>query len=317
MLSILTPAYNEAENLERLYVRLRDTMAHLGLEWEWVVIDDHSLDATFSMIVDLAARDRRVRGIRLARNAGSHVAIMCGLHHVRGDAAVMMAGDLQDPPETLRVMLDRWSRGAQVVWAARRTRPGERSHAGFAAFYYWVMRRVVGMSEMPATGADFFLIDRLVIDAFRTCRERNVSVFALITWLGFRQEQIEYDKQPRMAGRSGWTLARKIKLVVDSVTAFSDAPIRLCSYAGLALIGISVGLLFGALWLGALSRGLVFVAVLLIGLTGIQLLALGMVGEYVWRALDEARGRPAYVIEALTRATPDENQVVAHVHDGP
>lgn len=306
MLSIITPAYNEAENLEQLYERLVGTMTTLGVDWEWVVVDDHSRDGTFGVITRLAGRDRRVRGVRLARNSGSHVAIMCGLHHVRGDAAVMMAGDLQDPPETLGLMLDRWMRGAQVVWAARRMRPGERAHARFAAFYYWVMRRVVGMTEMPANGADFFLVDRAVIEAFKTCRERNVSIFALITWLGFRQEQIEYDKQPRLAGTSGWTIARKVKLVVDSVTAFSDFPVRLCSYAGILLIVVGFILLLGAaMLLPSLGSGLMLVVALMFGLTGLQLLGLGVVGEYVWRALDEARGRPAYVIEALTPSGAD------------
>ncbi len=305
MLSILTPAYNEAENLDHLYQRLLDTMTALRLDWEWVIVDDHSRDGTFDVIARLAGRDPRVRGIRLARNSGSHVAIMCGLHHVRGDAAVMMAGDLQDPPETLGRMLDRWTNGARVVWAARRMQPGERSHARFAAFYYWLMRRVVGMTEMPVNGADFFLVDRVVIEAFRSCRERNMSIFALITWLGFRQEQIDYDKQPRAAGTSGWTLAKKVKLVVDSVTAFSDLPVRLCSGAGLLLIAVGFVLLLGVATILPSLGGVMWVVALMFGLTGVQLLGLGIVGEYVWRALDESRGRPAYVIEALTPSLTD------------
>ena len=275
-------------------------MGVVGGEWEWVIVDDHSRDETFAVIEHLALRDARVRGFRLARNSGSHVAITCGLHHVDGDAAVMMAADLQDPPETLTAMLDAWRRGAQVVWAVRRQQPGQRSHAGFAAIYYWIMRHVVGMKEMPARGADFFLIDRAVIEAFRRFPERNVSVLALITWLGFRQESVEYDKQPRAAGRSGWTLARKIKLVIDSVTSFSDFPIRLCSYGGAALIAIALVILIASLiLLPTLLAGLLFVLSVLTGLAGLQLLALGIVGEYVWRALDEARRRPAYLIEAV------------------
>jgi polyisoprenyl-phosphate glycosyltransferase len=155
------------------------------------------------------------------------------------------------------------------------------------------------MKQMPAHGTDFFLIDRVVIDAFARLRERNVSVLALIMWLGFRQEFLEYDKQPRARGTSGWTLSRKVKLVVDSVTSFSDFPIRLCSYAGLALgaAAILVGVL-GVSLLPDLGAGLLLVVALVLGLSAIQLLALGVVGEYVWRALDEARGRPLYTIEA-------------------
>jgi dolichol-phosphate mannosyltransferase len=301
MLSIITPAFNESTNLEALHARIVETMARLGGDWEWLIVDDHSRDDTFEVIRRLARANTRVRGIRLARNSGSHIAITCGLHHVRGAAAVMMASDLQDPPETLGVLLDRWRQGAQVVWAMRRERPGEASHAGFAAVYYWIMRHVVGMKEMPARGADFFLVDRAVIDAFRRFPERNMSVFALITWMGFRQDYVEYDKQPRTSGRSGWTTAKKIKLVVDSVTGFSDAPIRWCSLAGAAFVVIAVLVLAAGvgLWPG-LGAAVVVLLGALVGLSGIQLLAIGVIGEYVWRSLDESRRRPSYIVEAAT-----------------
>ena len=178
MISILTPAFNESTNLNALYRRLTAAMSAHALEWEWLIVDDHSSDDTFSVIQQLAAADPRVRGLRLARNCGSHIAIMCALHHVTGDAAALLAADLQDPPEFLAQMIERWRAGAQVVWAVRRRRPGDSSHQGFAAIYYWVMRELVGMKEIPANGADFFLVDRVVVDAFRQSRERNTSVFA-------------------------------------------------------------------------------------------------------------------------------------------
>jgi dolichol-phosphate mannosyltransferase len=275
-------------------------MATLGEDWEWVIVDDHSRDDTFAVVQRLAATDSRVRGLRLARNSGSHLAIICALQHVSGDAAVLLAADLQDPPEFIAPMVERWRHGAQVVWAVRRQRPGDAGHQGFAAIYYWIMRRLVGMHEMPATGADFFLIDRAVIDAFLQSNERNTSVFALITWLGFRQEQIEYDKQPRAAGRSGWTLARKITLVIDSVTAFSDFPLRWCLYGGLALIALGlVAGIVGLALLPSLGAGLLLLVALVLALSGLQLAALAIVGQYVYRALDEARGRPRYVVEAV------------------
>ena len=300
MISIVTPAFNEAANLPALYERLVAAMREVGGDWEWIVVDDHSRDDTFAVIEALALRDARVRGFRLSRNSGSHVAITCGLHQVDSDAAVMMAADLQDPPETLATMVARWRQGAQVVWATRRVQPGEASHRGFAALYYWTMRRLVGMTEMPARGADFFLLDRVVVDAFRRFSERNVSVLALITWLGFRQDFVEYDKQPRLSGQSGWTLARKIKLVVDSITSFSDFPIRLCTYAGLALLaGSLVLLIFAAMLLPQLGGGVLLLLFLIVGLAGLQLVAVGVVGEYVWRALEESRRRPPYLIEAM------------------
>ena len=299
MISILTPAFNESVNLETLHARLSQTMAQLGEEWEWLIVDDHSRDDTFAVVQRLALMDSHVRGIRLARNRGSHVAITCGLHHVRGDAAVMMASDLQDPPETLGALLQKWRSGAQVVWATRREQPGDQTHAGFASIYYWIMRNVVGMKEIPARGADFFLIDRVVIDAFRRCDEQHVSVFALITWLGFRQEYIEYDKQPRAAGRSGWTIARKIKLVVDSITAFSDAPVQACWLLGAALMVIGfLSVLIGLTLFESLQAAVVVLLGAMAGFSGLLLCALAMVGEYVWRGLDQSRRRPLYLIEA-------------------
>lgn len=302
LLSILTPAFNEATNLDALYARLAATMSQLGMEWEWVVVDDHSRDDTFGVIQRLAAADGRVRGVRLARNSGSHVAVTCGLHLIRGDAAVMIASDLQDPPETLGTMLERWKSGAQVVWAVRRQRPGDTTHAGFAAVYYWLMRHVVGMKEMPANGADFFLVDRTVVEAFRKFPERSVSVLALVMWLGFRQEFIEYDKQPRVSGKSGWTLARKITLVVDSVTAFSEAPIRACALLGVALLAVSVVLLVAGIarWIQTDHGHLLLLVAAVAGVGGLQLVATGLVGEYVWRALEESRRRPQFVIETVT-----------------
>jgi dolichol-phosphate mannosyltransferase len=307
-LSIVTPAWNEEANLPLLYERLRQVLDRAGMAWEWVIVDDRSRDRTFAVVGDLAARDGRVRGVRLARNSGSHLAIACGLAEAMGDAAVVLAADLQDPPEALTGLIERWRGGAQVVWAARRR--GRQSNAGFATLYYWIMRRIVGFHDMPANGADFFLIDRTVIDALGQCRERHVSVLALIAWLGFRQEQIEYDKQPRLHGSSGWGIRRKVKLVIDSVTAFSDLPVTACWTIGLALasLGIVVGVAgltgFGIAVL-APAHVVLLAAMTFIG--GLVLVMVGVVGEYAWRALDEARGRPRFVIEARAGVSAPES----------
>jgi dolichol-phosphate mannosyltransferase len=270
------------------------------IDWEWIIVDDHSRDDTFAVIERLATVDARVRGIRLARNSGSHVAITCGLQHAGGDAAALVVSDLQDPPELLTQMLERWRGGVQVVWAVRRQQPGEARHAWFASIYYWIMRRLVGMRDMPPTGVDYFLIDRVVIDAFKASADRHVSVFALLMWLGFRREFIEYDKQPRARGQSGWTLARKVKLVVDSVVGFSEFPIWWCLYGGIAALLLALVPAAAALIAyPAFSAAIWLMAALAIGLFGCQLIALGIVGQYVWRALDEARGRPLYSIEAV------------------
>jgi dolichol-phosphate mannosyltransferase len=304
VLSVVTPAFNESANLPVLYERLLQVLDCLKLDWEWVVIDDHSVDDTFAVLRRLSAADARVRAVRLARNFGSHTAITCGLHLCRGQAAVVLAADLQDPPEVISNLLSRWREGDQVVWAVRQSREGESAGTtGFSRLYYWVMRSIVGVREMPATGADFMLLDRLVIAAFLQFREANVSILALLTWMGFRQSSILYEKQARLHGRSGWTLKKKLKLVVDSVSSFTYAPIRAMSYVGFAVAVL--GLFYAAFILVHALRGnpvqgwASLMIVVLIG-GGVQMVMLGVLGEYLWRALDESRQRPRYLIESTT-----------------
>jgi dolichol-phosphate mannosyltransferase len=170
----------------------------------------------------------------------------------------------------------------------------------FAALYYWLLRRVVGMSEMPATGTDYFLIDRVVIEAFLAAADRHVSVFALLMWLGFRRDFVEYDKQPRVRGVSGWTLAKKLRLVVDTVVGFSDFPAWWCIWAGLGLAVVAVPILAAAVLTYPVNTGLWLLAALTLGLTGALFVAIGVMGQYLWRALDESRGRPAFAVEART-----------------
>ena len=298
MISLITPAFNEGSNLPMLHERL--TSVFRQLDWEWIIVDDHSRDDTFEVIERLVAIDPRVRGIRLAYNSGSHLAFTCGLRHASGEVAALMVADLQDPPELLIQMLERWRSGVQVVWAVRRHQPGDGSGT---QLYYWIMRNLVGMSDMPATGADFFLVDRVVIDAFLAAADRHVSIFALMMWLGFRREFIQYDKQPRTRGRSGWTLAKKLKLVVDSIVGFSDFPIWWLTYAGVAaLVAAPVPAVVAVVAYSGLNAALLLLAALVIGLFGCHLIALAILGHYVWRGLDAARKRPLYSIEAVAKA---------------
>jgi dolichol-phosphate mannosyltransferase len=313
-LSLVTPAYNETRNLPLLYERVSAVLTSLDVDWEWIVVDDHSTDNTFGTITNIALRDSHVRAVRFARNFGSHKAILCGLELAQGDCAVVLAGDLQDPPETVPLLLAKWREGAQVVWAARVGREGEKATTvGFARLYYLLMRRVVGIKEMPSLGADFFLIDRSVIDALRQFNESNASILALITWMGFRQTTINYDKQARKYGHSGWSLEKKLKLALDSITSFTYFPIRLMSYLGLvvAMLGFlyAVVVIINAL-AGHSVQGWASLMVVLLVIGGVQMLMMGMLGEYLWRALDEARQRPRYLIEATT----ETNQTVLDKH---
>jgi polyisoprenyl-phosphate glycosyltransferase len=304
MFSIITPAYNESANLPLLHQRITTVMDSMNMDWEWIVVDDHSADNTFAVIKEISRHDNKVRGFRLARNFGSHIAICCGLDHANGACAAVMAADLQDPPETLPLLLEEWNNGAQVVWAVRAAREGEKhTTLLFSRLYYFLMRRVVGMKEMPATGADFFLIDRNVIETFRQFRESNVSIMVLMSWIGFKQTTITYDKQARLHGSSGWNWGKKIKLVVDSIASFSYLPIRFMSLTGLVVS--SFGFLYAVVVLlnalgGDPIQGWTSLMLVVLIIGGLQMMMLGVLGEYIWRALDESRRRPKYFLEEWT-----------------
>lgn len=319
LLTIVTPAYNEAENLPELYQRLRRVLDSINIDWEWIVVDDHSSDETPVVLTHLAERDSRLQGLRFSRNFGSHTAITCGLNHARGDCAIVMAADLQDPPEKIPHLLAEWQYGAQVVWAVRARREGESAvHLGFARLYYALMRRTDALRNLPAAGSDFFLIDRYVVDSFNQFHENHVSILALITWMGFRQAVIIYDKQARLHGHSGWNMKKKLKLVIDSITSFTYFPIRLMSYVGFttALLGfLYAGLIVFNALRGLPPQGWASLMVVILILGGIQMVMLGILGEYLWRALDEARRRPLYIIEAVvgqhSQQRPDSDESLA------
>lgn len=303
LLSVITPAYNEEANLPILFEKLSEVLNIMNVQWEWIIIDDHSQDSTFKVISDLMEKNKNIKGIRFARNSGSHIAIICGLDRAQGDCAVVMAADLQDPPESLVPLLAEWKEGNQVIWAVRGNREGEKiSTVGFARLYYFLMRNLVGMKEMPASGADFFLLDRVVIDALKEFNETHVSMLALITWMGFRQSYITYDKQARVHGNSGWNLEKKLKLVMDSLTSFSYLPIRFMSYFGviIAILGfIYAGFIFINGLRGNPIQGWSSLIIVVLVIGGIQMIMMGVLGEYIWRSLDESRRRPRYLIEAF------------------
>ncbi len=308
VITIISPAYNEEENLELLYDRIKMVMENLSITWEWIIIDDHSSDATFSHIKTLAANDSNVKGIRFARNSGSHTAIMYGLNLASGECAVVLAADLQDPPEVIEQLFEKWKSGAQIVWAVRKKREGESNMTvGFAKIYYWLMNKYVGIKNLPDQGADFFLLHRNAIDTVVKFKESNISLLILLTWLGFRQDSIEYVKQARLHGSSGWSVEKKLKLVIDSIVSFTYKPIRFMTYFGFstAFIGFAYALfILINHFLGEPITGWssLMIAVLVIG--GIQILMMGILGEYIWRSLDEVRSRPQFIIEQMIGVEP-------------
>ena len=323
-LSIVTPAHNEEDNLPLLYEALCEHLA--DFDWEWILVDDHSSDQTLAVFSRLAAGDARLKGLRFSRNFGSHKALICGLREARGEAAIILAADLQDPPQVIPQLHAAWKAGDQVVWAVRKGRPGEKvSNLAFGRLYYWIMRRFVGLTNMPATGADFFLADRRVLDALAQFRENNVSLFALIGSLGFRHGHIDYVKEARQHGRSSWTFAKKFKLVLDSIIAFTYLPIRYMMAFG-SLVGLG-GFLYSLFVVynyvhGSPSQGWSSLMVVVLMLGGMQMMMLGVLGEYIWRTLDESRARPLYLVEqvvvggaaqevtgSLLKSLPEDGQI--------
>ena len=308
MISIITPAYCEAENLPVLHTHLQAVLQKHAQPWEWIVVDDHSSDHTFEVVSRLAQNHENISAIRLSKNCGSHVAVMAGLRLCSGQCAVVMAADMQDPPELIISMLAAWENGTQVVWAARRHREGEtQTTLGFSRFYYWLMRNIVKIKNIPPRGADFFLIDKQVIQALNQFDENNISLLALLSWVGFRQQTIEYDKQARLHGQSGWSVSKKLKLVIDSITAFSFLPIRVMSVIGflMALFGFLYAfVVLTNRFLNEPAQGWSSLMVVVLVVGGLQMLMLGILGEYLWRALDESRRRPRYLIEQAIRMDP-------------
>lgn len=302
-ISVIMPAYNEESNIpilrERLTALFDSTREY---EFELVVVDDHSTDVSFDLLKAWAEVEPRVRVLRLSRNCGSHAALHAGLASCEGDAAVFLAADLQDPPELVLEMARRWREGSDVVWAVRTAREGEKiSVKLFARAYYSTLRRLA-LAEMPAQGTDFLLMDRKVIDAYLRIPEKNTSLMCMVLWMGFRQSFLPYVKQARASGTSKWTLGKKIKLFVDSIVSFSFTPIRAMSLLGVLF---AVGGSAFAAWVvvarlaGWVTPGTGYAALmtaLLVGF-GLVMLMLGVIGEYLWRTFDEARGRPRFIVE--------------------
>lgn len=304
MISIIFPTYNEQDNLSALYERLTNvTLSIPEHDFEFIFVDDCSIDKTPITLNELREKDKRVHTVRFSRNCGSHAAVAAGLSICTGDIAIVMAADLQDPPEIIPKFIEQWKKGFRVVWGVREKREGESFMTILSSrIYYFVMNRLADVKR-PPTGADIVLMDRSVIIAFKQAPEKNSSVFMLIAWLGFSQTYIEYIKEARHAGTSKWTFSKKLKLLFDSLISFSYAPLRLMSLTG--AISACFGLLYSLIILinalkGVPIAGWSSIMIVVLILSGFQMIMMGMLGEYLWRTYDETRGRPRYVIESNT-----------------
>jgi len=304
MISIVFPVYNEQDNIQALYARLVSTIEKIeGEDFEIVFVDDCSTDKTQEIILQLTKTDKRVQTIRFSRNFGSHSAVAAGVTLCRGDAAILLAADLQDPPEIIPHLMDHWRKGLKVVWGVREKRIGESLFSrALSRTFFFLMNRLTDL-QLPPTGADVFLIDRTVIEALKNSPEKNVSIFMLIAWLGFPQIRIMYAKEERHAGSSKWSFSQRLKIFFDSLISFSYVPLRVMSLMGgfFALIGLLYGtVIFIRALKGIPILGWSSMMVVILLFSGFQMSMMGMLGEYLWRTYDESRSRPRYVIEKNT-----------------
>ena len=308
-LSVIIPVYYNAESLDELYGRLiKTTEAHPSLNLEILFVDDGSGDDSYEVIKRIAAADDRVVALKLSRNYGSFNACLAGLSRASGDCAVISSADLQDPPELIGEMYERWLRGVKVVMAVREGREESFFKVLFAKTYYRIFRTLVD-STMPRGGFDFVLIDRLVIDVLCAMQEKNTTLMGLILWTGFKREEIPYTRLPRKHGKSRWSLSKKINYFIDSLLAFTKLPIRLLTILGLFVSSISfLGIIYILIvtLTGHVSvAGWASVMVVMFFMFSIMMTGMGILGEYVWRGLEEARKRPSFIIESEYRGGKD------------
>lgn len=305
VLSFVVPCYNEESNIRVLYGRIVAVMALCPETWECVCVNDGSRDDTLSALMALQDQDSRVRVIDLSRNFGKEAALTAGLDHARGEAAIPLDADLQDPPELIPELVARWRAGYDVVNAVRLSREGESllKRASAHAFYR-VFNRVTKV-PIPEDTGDFRLLSRPVLDALRQLPERRRFMKGLFAWVGFRTTSVSYHRAPRQAGQTTWSYVRLWRFALDGILSFSDAPLRIASYLGLVVSALSLlyalDLLVQTLLFGNPVKGYPSLMVAILFLGGVQLLALGIIGEYLARAYDEGKGRPVYIIRKTFR----------------
>lgn len=296
-LSIVIPVYNEQGNIQELYNNL---VSVLKVPYEIIMVDDGSTDASLAKITELSRKDPKVKAISFSRNFGHMVALCAGLDNASGDAVITMDADLQHPPQLIPELLAKWQSGAEVVNTLRKETKG----AGFlknitAGLFYWLINKIAKIN-LPSSAADYRLLDRKVVDTLKNVRERSRFLRGLISWVGYKQEFISYQADPRFSGKTKYSFSRMFSFAIDGITSFSSFPLRLSTYLGLITAFFSFLYVLYAVYIRIFTNqaitgwASVLIAVLFIG--GVQLIFLGIIGEYLGRVYEETKQRPLYIV---------------------
>lgn len=309
--TIIAPIYNEIENIQVLYQRVSEVMNQSGEEWELVLVDDGSRDGSTDAIRELAKQDEKIRPVIFARNFGHQIAVTAGMDYTRGDAVVIIDADLQDPPEVILELIEKWKEGYQVVYAVRSEREGESwFKLTTASMFYKFIQNITDV-HIPLNTGDFRLLDRKVVDVMNSMPERARFLRGMSSWAGFKQIGVEYKRHARHAGETHYPLKNMIRLALNAITGFSVWPLQLLTRGGVGLMILSVLLLILYLILALVGKvDLTYVLatwLTLIFLSGVILVGMGILGEYIGRIYDEAKGRPLYTV---AEAPEDEDDVI-------
>lgn len=298
--SIVAPIYNEKENLPELYRRINEVMDSTDEPWELVLVDDGSVDGSTDIIRALAREDKRIRPVIFARNFGHQIAITAGWDYARGDAVVIIDADLQDPPEVILEMAKKWKEGNEVVFAVRAEREGESWFKLWtASLFYRIISRITDV-KIPLDTGDFRLMDRKVVDVLKKMRERHRFPRGMSAWVGFKQVGVEYKRAARIAGETKYPFRKMFRLAINAITGFSYFPLQVATYIGFICAGIAAVAIPVVVYMritgsqAFFGQATTLIAVLFLG--GVQLISLGILGEYIGRLYDEAKGRPLYIV---------------------
>jgi dolichol-phosphate mannosyltransferase len=298
--SIIAPIYNELENIPELYRRVSEVMDSTGEPWELILVDDGSTDGSTDAIRKLAKEDDCVRPVIFARNFGHQIAITAGWDYARGDAVVIIDADLQDPPELILAMAKKWKEGYEVVYAVRTEREGESLFKVWTASLFYRLIYLITDVKIPLDTGDFRLMDRKVVDVLKQMRERHRFPRGMSAWVGFRQIGVEYKRAARKAGETKYPFRKMFRLALNAITSFSYFPLQVATFFGFASAGIAIIAIPVVIALRLLGshffegQTTTLISVLFLG--GVQLISLGILGEYVGRLYDEAKGRPLYIV---------------------